>query len=187
VFYNSSAQKKLISELKYANKSLASEEKKILEMYLYLNKISFKYLNTKLPVMGSVHLNGIEEISPEEFTNIKTGTIIFHFSEKNCDECVLKELKKIKKFIVDNKRLSQHIMILSNYSNSRYLLSFKIANKLDLKIYNTSQQFLSEINLPFYFYLDESLTFKDIYFPIKDMPDLTETYLTEMYRKHYKN
>lgn len=111
---------------------------------------------------------------------IDQPTLIFRFSESNCQECVEQTALSIKTLFANNET---HVIILADFAQNRKLQIY--LNKLGLskfKYYQIEQGrqdwAIDNISAPFLFITDNSLKMDNILLPHYSFPELTEGYLT---------
>lgn len=107
--------------------------------------------------------------------------VIFHYSELNCDECVISELKKLTLFIDSGRINSKDVIVLSKYSNVRHMWVFKKTNGFKVKFYNIDGEDLvgGKITSPYYFIADNTFKLNKLFIVSKDLPDATKIYITK--------
>ncbi|ACU06324.1 hypothetical protein Phep_4133 [Pedobacter heparinus DSM 2366] len=148
------------------------------------NRLVLRYANTKVPSNAIlVDSNGKESEFRDLFGSGKR--IVFYFSERNCDVCVKSELRKLKNMIARDIMIERSLLVISKYNLERSLKAFKISNKFDFEIYNVRDDgLLNDVGSPFYFIIDKEYLYKEMLFPFKDLPNITEMYINEMKKKY---
>lgn len=109
----------------------------------------------------------------------KSGVLVMLITQYSCGQCVnlqIEALAKIQKNVKNDK-----IIVLSSYPDYRGF--YALGRKYDLNIgfYYVNQERLhfspDKMPGPSFFYLDQELTIKLIFSPIKENPELTLNYL----------
>lgn len=115
----------------------------------------------------------------------KKGSILFfRFKEEHCGECIRSILEILSK---NAQKFSLNIIILSGYNTMRLLKVFILENKLNIPIYNVpeiSDLSIETLDVPYFFILNAKMEIRNIFIPIKSMPELTESYLMTMQNKY---
>ena len=114
-------------------------------------------------------------------------TLVFKFSSSNCSTCIqsgFSALRKIAK-IIPRERL----IILADKSNRREVKALSNSMGLDYPIYlvddNAFSHILRDENVPFVFIIGEDLRMKDLFIPMKELPDYSDMYYRIIWKKYF--
>lgn len=113
---------------------------------------------------------------------INQPTLIFRFSESNCQECVEQTALSIKTLFANHET---HVIILADFVQNRklqiYLNKLGLSNFIYYQVEQLSQDWpIDNISAPFLFITDNSLKIDNILLPHYSFPELTEGYLTNI-------
>lgn len=140
------------------------------QCYLYNGcKIEdFKLINTN---GKGLPLSSILDNNHKEF---------FKFSSSDCIECVEAELQLLKERV-------NPIKILVETRDTRWLKAFIKSNHIAFNtVFRIEQPILEDAELPFYFVTNSELYIRDVFFPIKELPDFSINYHKAMRNKYSK-
>jgi hypothetical protein len=116
--------------------------------------------------------------------------LVLSYSELNCDVCVDSALTYFTRFA--QKVGEQNVVLLVKYESAEYLSQLMRLNNLKLThIYHVTGKERSAIAMderdaPFLFVLDSSRVMTDVFFPLKEMPNLSEMYYNTVYEKYFR-
>ncbi len=99
-------------------------------------------------------------------------TIVLRFTDLNCSLCyesALKILEKYKKY--------ENIIIISSFQNTRAFKLFLAQSKCSLKIFKVDENVLKDLNVPYFFTVDENFTINSFLIHEKKKPKKTIEYL----------
>lgn len=114
-----------------------------------------------------------------EFLNEKGVLLALRINDTNCNLCIEAELEDIK--ILTALLSEKRLVIFATFKNKRSL-NLMLSGLTDLEIpvfhfQNTSfSLFADEMNTPYYFTLNQSLTVANTFIPIKGVPNLSSSY-----------
>ena len=118
---------------------------------------------------------------------IDNPKLVFRFSELNCDKCIDAQIRNLNEY-VDSIEL-QNIILLTDFQSLEYMRSFQKSNKVKFPIYNMEAEIdsvLVNIDLPYFFVLTpQEERIQCMYIPHKEIPFLTEVYLSSVKRKFF--
>jgi hypothetical protein len=153
---------------------------------LYVEQLSQAQLNNDLKINDTITVNNEfndKRALHELFT--RSPKVIIRFSELGCNLCIEEELSLIKEYV--SKIGNKNIIILTNHSNVRRLLNFKISNNINFDIFscnNIGIPFEKENRL-FVFVSDSSLLIKNFFIPEKSFPKLSKEYYLTISKKYF--
>lgn len=112
--------------------------------------------------------------------------LVFKYSALSCNVCISEQISLLKK--ASKEVGSENILILTDYISPQDLSRFLRMNQIDFKVFNQSDIELTTIDkrLPYYFILDESLSSKHLFIPIKGDTSLTQKYFNTINEKYFK-
>lgn len=120
----------------------------------------------------------------------KRSVIVLQYSDLNCDICVDSALSYLTAFL--KRAATSNVVIIASTDNRRLLSFFVRINHIDPKIvYYIGNSDLARLygtvvpNVPFVYFTDSSLTVSDAFFPVKELPRLSEIYYAEMLTKRF--
>lgn len=161
------------------NSVLKQTENEIkLNSVLWATSQHYKYIDKKvtdLDVIINKQTKNISSILSDKYE------VFYKFSLRDCSNCIISELKNIKE-------KAKYIKILIETPNIRDFKTF-----IDIHHIDTSQAFqikeniLEDAEQPFYFVTNKESILRDIFFPIKEMPQFTLTYFQAMRNKYSNN
>jgi hypothetical protein len=116
----------------------------------------------------------------------KKPKLIFKYSDLNCNVCIDEQINLLKK--ASEIIGSENIIILANYDSPRDLIQFRRMNQIDFKVLNLRDIEFTAVDksLPYYFILDESLSLKLLYIPIKGDISLTQQYFEKINKRYFQ-
>lgn len=97
---------------------------------------------------------------------LEPNTIIFKYSDLNCNSCVDSVFS-----IINKQRLNDRLIIISKYKDPRYLSIFKRIHKYTMPIYNEIGQLpftIDALNIPYFFYYQDKNYCTHFFYTIKD-------------------
>ena len=113
--------------------------------------------------------------------------IVLIYSEINCSTCVEEVLLKLKE--VGEKIGVENIIILGSYSNIRDLSVFLRINGVNFPFYNLKFQdlgiFTEKSEFPYIFIYNGRDKAEQVFIPLKEIPELSETYLFSIMKKFF--
>ncbi len=105
--------------------------------------------------------------------------LIFRYNEFTCQTCIYREMLNL--MTLSEKIGKSNIIVLASYKNKRDFIINKMANKIDLPIYNVPlksfDNTIENFNIPYLFIIDKQFTAKNIFLPDNDLQNLTDLYL----------
>lgn len=126
-------------------------------------------------ILNTTDSNAIKQL-------LRTGPkLFFNFSEMNCETCVDEQIRLLKKYteVIG----SENIIFLGSYSEQRKFEIFLKSRHLHFPAYSISEHAknntlrIANANLPYYFIADHTLRVHNAFLPIREEPQLTETFL----------
>jgi len=148
----------------------------------YKNKFYNLNFETNSKITGTVVKNILCEIEGESKISLselvkEKPKLVFRYSNINCKTCFEAQLELINKLFEN----SEDVIILCSYNISRDFLVFKKMNKIKVPIYRIPKEDMEwEINNPFYFLLNKSMSISNIYIPDKKYQQMSLQYLLSM-------
>lgn len=120
---------------------------------------------------------------------IDNGTkVIYKFSSSNCSSCIQSGLTSIQKLI--RKIPENHLVIIADGSTRRELQALSNSLHLDYPIYlaeeGTFDAILKKENIPFVFIVGPDMQMKDLFIPMKELPEYSEMYYHTIWRKYFR-
>ena len=120
---------------------------------------------------------------------LKEGdALVFKFSSSNCSTCIqsgFTDLKQIAKNIPQER-----LIVLADKSNKREIQALSNSMNLVYPIYLVNDTAFSYIlrdeNVPFVFVIGEDLRMKDLFIPMKELPDYSDTYYRIVWKKYFQ-
>ena len=113
--------------------------------------------------------------------------IVLIYSEINCSTCVEEVLLNLKE--VGEKIGVENIIILGSYSNIRDLSVFLRINGVNFPFYNLKFQdlgiFTEKSEFPYIFIYNGRDKAEQVFIPLKEIPELSETYLNSIMKKYF--
>ena len=113
--------------------------------------------------------------------------IVLIYSEINCSTCVEEVLLNLKE--VGEKIGVENIIILGSYSNIRDLSVFLRINGVNFPFYNLKFQdlgiFTEKSEFPYIFIYNGRDKAEQVFIPLKEIPELSETYLFSIMKKFF--
>lgn len=110
-------------------------------------------------------------------------TLIFRYSDLNCNTCVEAEFKNINQYL--DKTNSNRLVILADYKNEDDLFRFKRLNQVEMPIYNSKNNKLNlpveGLNTPYFFIIDSTLVVRSLFIPNKAYPEFSKNYYTNIF------
>jgi hypothetical protein len=116
----------------------------------------------------------------------KKPKLIFKYSTLNCNVCVDEQISLLKE--ASKKIGSENIIILANYNSPKELSQFARMNQINFKVFNLRNVEFTAIDkgLPYYFILDESISLKLLFIPIKGDTFLTQKYFDKISGRYFQ-
>lgn len=113
--------------------------------------------------------------------------LVFKFSPSNCSSCIQSSfaaLKKIANIISDNQ-----IIIIADKANRREIQALSNSMHLRYPIYLVDEKefndILREENIPFTFVIGRDLIMKDLFIPMKELPEFSDMYYRVIWKKYF--
>lgn len=113
--------------------------------------------------------------------------LVFKFSPSNCSTCIqsgFAALRKIAKNISNDQ-----IIIITDKTNRREIRALANSMNLDYPIYLADDKDFNNIlqkeNIPFTFIIDKDLRMKDLFIPMKELPDYSDMYYRIIWKKYF--
>ena len=118
------------------------------------------------------------------------ATIVLQYSQLNCEMCVDSALTYLNAFL--KRTGTSNVVIIAATDSRRWLSFFVRINHLDPQtVYYVKNRDLDGLygrevpNFPFIYFTDSTLAVTDVFFPIKEIPQLSNIYYDEMLAKHF--
>lgn len=108
---------------------------------------------------------------------VKNGKkLVLRISNTHCPACLYDLCPSVARFLKSVGK--ENVIYLSDYDNARTLTLLKSNYKIDHEVYSVKKIDLplEESNVPYLFLLDENLKIELIFAPIKELPELTDSY-----------
>ncbi|MCE7994452.1 MAG: hypothetical protein HEP71_20870 [Roseivirga sp.] len=108
---------------------------------------------------------------------IDSEKFVFNFRETDCDICLEQQFAAIK--ALPSEVLANDVVLIGNFSHVRDMRTFKRSNKIDLPIYMSETPLLEMADghgVPALFLVAENMSVTQAFFPIKEVPGLTESF-----------
>lgn len=113
--------------------------------------------------------------------------LVFKFSPSNCSTCIqsgFAAFRKIAKNISNDQ-----IIIITDKTNRREIRALANSMNLDYPIYLADDKDFNNIlqkeNIPFTFIIDKDLRMKDLFIPMKELPDYSDMYYRIIWKKYF--
>lgn len=114
-------------------------------------------------------------------------TLVFKFSSSNCSTCIQSGFSALRKIAKNIPR--ERLIILADKSNRREVQALSNSMGLDYPIYlvddNAFSHILRDENVPFVFIIGEDLRMKDLFIPMKELPDYSDMYYRIIWKKYF--
>jgi hypothetical protein len=118
------------------------------------------------------------------------ATIVLQYSQLNCEICVDSALSYLNAFL--KRTGTSNVVIIASTDSRRWLSFFVRINHLDPQtVYYINNKDLDGLygrevpNFPFVYFTDSTLSVSDVFFPVKEIPQLSDIYYDEMLAKHF--
>ena len=148
-----------------------SEEKRGVELALSL-------------LSGNMKMHYVYAIS--EFLNGEEK-LVFKFSTSNCSTCVQSGFSTLRKLM--RNLSSDQLLVIADRSNRREVRALANSLDLDFPIYMAEKGAFGDMllneNVPFVFVLGSDLRMKDLFIPMKELPDYTDMYYRIVWKKYF--
>lgn len=166
-----------------------SEEKRGVELALSLlsgnMKMHYVYADRKLEDI-SLQDESREEKKISEFLNGEEK-LVFKFSTSNCSTCVQSGFSTLRKLM--RNLSSDQLLVIADRSNRREVRALANSLDLDFPIYMAEKGAFGDMllneNVPFVFVLGSDLRMKDLFIPMKELPDYTDMYYRIVWKKYF--
>lgn len=113
--------------------------------------------------------------------------VVFKFSLTNCSSCIQHSFSSVRKLM--GKLPKDKIIIVADNSNRRELQALVNSLSLSLPVYLTEDtvfhSILEKENVPFFFIIGKDLRMKDLFIPMKELPDLSDLYYRIIWKKYF--
>ncbi len=160
---------------------LSKKEERLHEIEkIFQNKFFNEKQNENLRLSKSLKLITINRdtvLAKDELKN----KLVLRYNESNCRLCVDSEIDILIKNV---SLITNEICIVATYNKFRGIVVDKrrfVKNGLkNVKIYWVSSNLkipIEKQNVPYYFYLNSNLTLSNVFIPMKEYPELSQTYL----------
>lgn len=132
--------------------------------------LSFEYQNFQLPNLLVRDVNG-DDFMFKSLINKKS--IVAHFSEFSCDQCIDSMVYLV------NKSMFNNCIFIGEYRNINALETFFRETNPEYPIYNCLGQILpfDTLKIPYLFVVDSNLVLKSFFIPLKEDMSEIEKYL----------
>ena len=97
-------------------------------------------------------------------------TLVFKFSSSNCSTCIQSGFSALRKIAKNIPR--ERLIILADKSNRR-------------EVQALSNSMGRDENVPFVFIIGEDLRMKDLFIPMKELPDYSDMYYRIIWKKYF--
>ena len=116
--------------------------------------------------------------------------IVVYFSQKHCDSCIKRIVESLNSLM--NKVSLNKILVIGEFENKRNFHAFKKGHDFNFPMYlineqNNPNSVLIDENLPFICILNNEMTIKDLFIPIKELPDYMMEYYRTIIEKYHLN
>lgn len=110
---------------------------------------------------------------------IKNKTLVIRFSQLNCQACI----EAIKPLLKGLK--TKQVVVFADYTNKRFLKEFKKGLNESWRLFNVKLLNIpmDDLNIPYFFVLDEEMRLSHVFIPHKEMLSHVEEYL-EIIEQH---
>lgn len=114
----------------------------------------------------------------------KSPVLVFRFSIFSCSACVNFTLDRLKNYFVDFETNGKIVLI---YDDENMRVSDAMFGKMPYATQNRNILGLplEKANIPFLFILDEEMKTKQFFVPEKEMPELTDRYLSVIKERYF--
>ena len=148
-----------------------------IEKMKYFAYLQLKSNDFKLPERMKSSINA-QAITFENVSDWRLK-IVLRFTELNCSTCIDEDIELLNKYV--NEIGQSNLIIFSTFKNLRSLLSFKENHKLKIQIFNIEELKLpiEQANVPYFFWLDSTLTVSNVFIPQKEFPELSEIFFNK--------
>lgn len=115
---------------------------------------------------------------------VRKPTLVFRYSDRNCHDCIRFGIAKLNE-LTDTAKIEA--VILSQYDEVHSLKTKgRIFNPGNLPMYDIARITpIDDLNVPYFFILNEDSTIGELFVPEKLFPSLTERYLKTIGRKYF--
>ena len=115
----------------------------------------------------------------------KKPKLFFKYSELNCNVCVDAQLAFLKTFIKNYGE--ENLIMISSYKFHKTVYQFKILNNIRSEIYNINflDPSIDNLNVPYYFILDDTYIPKMMFIPEKTFTEDTEAYFKKIQNMYF--
>lgn len=113
--------------------------------------------------------------------------LVFKFSPSNCFTCIQSGFTALRKIV---KNISNdQIIIIADKANRREIRALANSMHLDYPIYLADDKdfntILQKENIPFTFVIDKELRMRDLFIPMKELPDYSDMYYRIIWKKYF--
>ena len=153
--------------------SLEQEEVSLLKGNIILNnKINGKAIEVEVEdIYGKkIQLNDLRSKSPK---------LVYFYSELTCDVCVDQSFEYFNNFI--DKAGVENAIVLVESKDPSYITTLIRLNHIRTKnIFRVTKKNIDPENRGFFFLLDQSPIMHHTFFPMKEIPDVTDAYFKNL-------
>ncbi|NIJ46642.1 hypothetical protein FHR24_003137 [Wenyingzhuangia heitensis] len=122
-----------------------------------------------------------DNFSLKELVGKKTK-LIFRFSDRQCSYCVEHSLRYLKK--VEKKIGVDNIIYIGDFiDKNSYSVFLRLYPNINQKIFSYNKRFylkVDTLSLPYMFTLDNNLKAKNVFVPLKEVPQRTNKYIMKV-------
>lgn len=140
--------------------------------YELKNDIQTCLQNDGLRIDPETKVYDMETHEADKLKNLLTHkTLLIRISQANCQVCIDALLSLF------NKVKSGHILLLADYTNSRFLKKIKENHQITYPCYKIEKPFaipVEDLCVPYLFIMDEKMEVNCLYIPHKEMPEEIE-------------
>lgn len=183
---NSIRQKRMLSEKVCALSDVEQEKRSLLDLVYGNMKMHYAY--AEFHFQDFILLD--KERNKVKFSTIigSSAKVIYKFSSSNCSSCIQSGLASIQKLI--RKIPENQLIIVADGSTRRELQALSNSLHLNYPIYLTEDgafdTILRKENIPFMFVVGPDMQMKDLFIPMKELPEYSEMYYHTIWRKYFK-
>lgn len=161
------------------------DKKQIIALLSGNMKMHYVYAEHSLCDMILINQNGERIRLSEQLQH--TPKLVFKISNSNCSSClrfILSSLDKMMKRIPKDQ-----LLLIADNSNIREIKAVMNSWNVKCPVYrveeNAFSQILKEENVPFNFIIDADLQMKDLFIPMKELPEYSDMYYRIIWKKYF--
>lgn len=157
-------------------------EKNKSEVLTYEHNFIKEKENDYLKLDSNLELINVEGRTVLAKDVLKTNSLIFRFSELNCEECIDAEIDVL---LGNQDKFKKDVILIAYYQNQRDLFvfykEFQKKGLTNIKMFLSPEKGLDipidKINMPFYFCVNSNLIMNNFFIPQKEKPIFSQVYL----------